>query len=570
MTVSRRIGMIAVCAWAALALVASVSLSRSYADEPMGVSTQTTAEQGTNVPDEKTGESASSSAAAQSDPASEQPSESKAPEPSSTPAASEQAEAAPSPQPANEHIASPSNTSQRDESAEAAEKKAKEEEKAKEDEQDEKRKEAVKKLQSKADEAASKALDLATQASAAARSLPEKRAALEECYGPLNEQRDAHAAVLEQASQIDAALAAVDARIANTERALKDAQRELEAVRKIDLKALLRGDVDFAQMESLPYLLNKLIKAHEETLVQAKQERTSLQQQRDALAPAVDQARAAITYAVRKGNAAAFAIEAACSEMRQYDREASDALEAFGKELEEANKEAKDLEKPVEESDLEGFVEAKQTVKSARAWHDDDRAPAQEAAGDWYDTIDALSSEVTTTPSFGTGDDFLLSKEQFVAKWGPAIDAFYASWGEKVGQTSPMAGLGTVMAEQAYTHRIDPRLCAAVSIVESSGGLHCIKPHNAWGWGAADSDPYNLAFGWNSWEEAVAAWHEGVITNTAGLATPKSLSGFGDIYCSTPIWAKNVAGYMTQISECAYGGGLDEPVDETAAEDTEE
>ena len=549
MTVSRRIFLGALLALAACVLMASMSLSRSYADEPADVQVPATATQ----PADTSSASDEGASAAQATTDGSQGQTAQNPASGGASASGGDAAASTAPKPASTGEAEAAQ-------AEAEQADAEEDE---EDEQVAKRKELIEKLQVKADEAASKALDLASQASAAARSLPDKRAALDACYGPLNEQRDAHAAVLQQAAQIDTALAVVDKRIKKAERALQDAKRELEAARKIDLKSLLRGDVDFAQMESLPYLLNKLVRAHEQTLAQAKQERAELQQQRDALAPAVDQARAAITQAVRVGNAAAFEIEAACAEMRQYDREASDALEAFAKELEEANK---DIEKPVKESDLDGFVEARQTVKSARAWHDDDRAPAQEMAGDWYDAIDSLSSETTTTPSFGVGDDFLLSKEEFVAKWGPAIDAFYASWGDKAGQTSPMAGLGTVMAEQAYQHRIDPRLCAAVSIVESSGGLYCIKPFNAWGWGAADSDPYNLAFGWSSWEEAVAAWHEGVITNTAGLATPKSLSGFGDIYCSTPIWAKNVAGYMTQITDFAYGGSLQEQDADPAAE----
>ena len=38
----------------------------------------------------------------------------------------------------------------------------------------------------------------------------------------------------------------------------------------------------------------------------------------------------------------------------------------------------------------------------------------------------------------------------------------------------------------------------------------CIRPHNAWGWGAADSNPYGLASEWDSWETAIEAHIRGL------------------------------------------------------------
>ena len=53
---------------------------------------------------------------------------------------------------------------------------------------------------------------------------------------------------------------------------------------------------------------------------------------------------------------------------------------------------------------------------------------------------------------------------------------------------------------------MDPRFSPAISAVESSKGLYCFKPHNAWGWGSSS---------WNTWEDAI--WD-----HVAGLA-----SGYG-------------------------------------------
>lgn len=97
-------------------------------------------------------------------------------------------------------------------------------------------------------------------------------------------------------------------------------------------------------------------------------------------------------------------------------------------------------------------------------------------------------------------------------------------------------------------HKIDPRLCAAVSIAESGGGQNCIRPYNAWGWGAADSDPRGLAAEWSSFEEAIEAWHEGMASSGSGLATARTVSALGAIYCSSPIWGATVIDQMELVS----------------------
>lgn len=103
-----------------------------------------------------------------------------------------------------------------------------------------------------------------------------------------------------------------------------------------------------------------------------------------------------------------------------------------------------------------------------------------------------------TEPAAAT--EVVLSGDEasFVNEWAPRIDAYLAG--------SPLAGQGTTFARAAYQYGVDPRFSPAISFTESSKGLCCFLPHNAWGWGSAS---------WDSWEEAI-------YDHVAGLA-----SGYG-------------------------------------------
>lgn len=123
---------------------------------------------------------------------------------------------------------------------------------------------------------------------------------------------------------------------------------------------------------------------------------------------------------------------------------------------------------------------------------------AQEDAGDSFKnnsgqsvSVEAPSNNTSTgvndvTPPVG-------DKEAFINQWAPRIDRYLAG--------SPMAGTGRIFAEAAYTTGADPRFSPAISNVESSKGLYCFKPYNAWGWGSSS---------WSSWEEAIWAHVSGL------------------------------------------------------------
>lgn len=84
-------------------------------------------------------------------------------------------------------------------------------------------------------------------------------------------------------------------------------------------------------------------------------------------------------------------------------------------------------------------------------------------------------------------------------------------------RNSPLASKAGFIVQCAKYYGIDYRLVAAISIVESSGGIHTYRPYNAWGWGGANS-----AFTFRNWEEAI-------------ITVSKGLAGYYDRGADTPI-----------------------------------
>ena len=143
----------------------------------------------------------------------------------------------------------------------------------------------------------------------------------------------------------------------------------------------------------------------------------------------------------------------------------------------------------------------------------------------------------TDTSALDDGADWSMSKEEFVEEWAPRLNDYL--------EGSALAGQGENFAKCAWKYCIDPRWSAAISNTESSKGAICIRPHNAWGWGAADSDPYNLASEWGSWEEAIDAHARGL---AEGYGYTISMSA-ALTYCpyNWQSWYNNTLGEMAQI-----------------------
>lgn len=363
--------------------------------------------------------------------------------------------------------------------------------------------------------------------------------------GRLASARADYEAACEAVKQVEKKIAKTEKKIAKAEDDVERAestiaaiQREIDSSAHADLLAVLVGKATFDDIDSREYLLKKVMKDRQEALDRA----AALWNKRDKLLGKLEkklaEAQEKKKETLKAGNAAAFDVERKASKVREHDENAESALSSLDK---------KD----------DGVSRATENNKAAARSHDSTRKSVDQSVASWYELIDATPEEDNSI-TYGEGGDFALEEDEFVAKWGDAISAFF--------EGGPLAAYGPTMASAAYKYKIDPRLCAAVSIIESSGGVYCIKPHNAWGWGAADSNPYALASGWSSWEEAIESWHKGMAESKTGLATAGTLDELGAIYCSSADWSAEVADQMEKISAIADEQAVQKAAEQEAAE----
>ena len=181
--------------------------------------------------------------------------------------------------------------------------------------------------------------------------------------------------------------------------------------------------------------------------------------------------------------------------------EVEDALEALEEEQDErAEKQEEGQEKAIRQASTE-------SGKKSSASDDENDADEGDEDEDRDSSDDSDNGDDTEasreTNDLIDGADWHAHRDDFIAEWAERLDDYL--------EGTPLEGQGKNFAASAWKYCIDPRWSAAISNTESSKGQFCIRPHNAWGWGAADSDPYNLASEWDSWEEAIDA-------HAAGLA----------------------------------------------------
>lgn len=108
----------------------------------------------------------------------------------------------------------------------------------------------------------------------------------------------------------------------------------------------------------------------------------------------------------------------------------------------------------------------------------------------------ALAQEGAAYALFSLSDvDWTVGKDAFLSEWSARLDAYLSG--------SPLAGHGSTFALAAWNNGVDPRWSPAIANTESSKGLYCFAPFNAWGWGSIS---------WSNWDDAINA-------QVAGLAS---------------------------------------------------
>ena len=247
------------------------------------------------------------------------------------------------------------------------------------------------------------------------------------------------------------------------------------------------NETGLAEIQQMRDLLDELSKARE-----------SLEAARDAATAQEDAAFEALhalqqERALKKEADLGFAISVAGyqgeEENKAGDTDDEDADDEAGDEDDEDDGDADD------DSDDEADDDEDES--------DDEDDGEDEAPADEDENSDAKVIVSDDTDGLDDGVDWFVDEDEFMEEWTERIDDYL--------EGTPLEGQGVHFARSAWRYCVDPRWSPAISYIESSNGAYCIRPHNAWGWGAADSDPYNLASEWDSWEEAIDA-------HVAGLA----------------------------------------------------
>ena len=164
-------------------------------------------------------------------------------------------------------------------------------------------------------------------------------------------------------------------------------------------------------------------------------------------------------------------------------QEADAALKKAQAAREEAQRKAQE-KAAAEKAALEAALKAEQEKKEQEEKQQQESAQKQQS--------EFVVDGSITSPT-KDGADWSTDKTTFVNEWAGRIDNYLAG--------SPLAGQGKTFAEAAWDFGVDPRWSPAISNTESSKGLYCFKPHNAWGWGSSS---------WDSWEEAIRAHVRGL------------------------------------------------------------
>ncbi len=308
----------------------------------------------------------------------------------------------------------------------------------------------------------------------------------------------------------------LEAEIPAQQKAADDAARELYKFQQQTF-----GIVDFIlSSESIGDFIskvdyaNRVARSNMDEINRLKSMRDELESTQVSL----NQAKADADAEAQNADAALEAAKAARVEAQRKARE-----EAERQAQEEANAQA------AAEAAAQAQAEATQAAQANSA----DGSTSDSSASDSSDTATftgGSSSSSSSSDSSASSDDadWTSDEDAFVSEWASRINAYLAG--------SPMAGQGATFAEAAWTYGVDPRWSPAIAYTESSLGLYCFNPYNAWGWGSSS---------WSSWEDAI--W-----SHVAGLAR-----GYGYTlsyeaaakYCppNTSFWYNTTLAQMNKI-----------------------
>ena len=348
---------------------------------------------------------------------------------------------------------------------------------------------------------------------------------MEDVQARLQEATSAYYEAEERIAEIEGQISENEARIAEIEAALPE--QRAAAASSIRTEYKMQQDVHglielilssknfFEFIESIQYLdkiqerntqtIDKLIELDrelEERRASLAQERTKAIEERDAAQQAIDDAEAAREELERIA-----AEEAAREEAERQAALAEAAAKAAAQETftnasgNEVSyeiavpdeEETKRLEEEAERQRQLEELKKQQEAEAQRQAEEEAKRQAEEAARIQAEEEAKKQAEEEAKKQAEQEQQTYSQRDIFVNTWKQRIDAYLAG--------TPLSGYGYAFAEAAWDYGVDPRYSPAISYVESSCGAYCFRSHNAWGWGSSS---------WDDWDTAIRAHVSGL------------------------------------------------------------
>jgi hypothetical protein len=301
--------------------------------------------------------------------------------------------------------------------------------------------------------------------------------------------------------------------------------------------------------EEIPDYSSMSLEKLQEEVAAKTTERDAAQAQSDELAARIAETDKALSKALRKTEKAQRVAERAVRERYKVQRQYPTLFDALldaddfssflaGIEYIEAASKVSVTELTELRNETRKYETKKQQLEKEKARVDKNLAflsAALKAAIEARDEAQRKADLVANAHLNPDEADWDGKQEDFIAEWGPRLDAYLAG--------SPLEGQGATFAKAAWKNHIDPRWSAAISNQESGKGQICIRPYNAWGWGAAEPDPYGLALEWASWEEAINAHAQGLAIGYGYTISPEGAQR----YCP-PGWEEWYANTVNEMN----------------------
>ena len=313
----------------------------------------------------------------------------------------------------------------------------------------------------------------------------------------IEERQAAYAAAREE---VDAAAASMDETLERIEELEKQIpvqqERSAQAAREqyklkqqgVGVVNLLLGADDFYSFLNQLEYMSRISDANTAEMNRLSQLKDEIVAQRDELKTAQRDAEAKAEEA-RKAMEAAQEAQAEVQRRIEEEARAQAEIAAMAAALAE---EPRDNDSGAPASGGTGAVDSPPIT-------DDGGSGGSGGSGDAEKTDDVKADEAGNADGGDEGGGEVAANDDSLEGWTARIDAYLAG--------SPLAGQGKTFAEAALKYGVDPRLSPAISFTESSKGLCCFLPHNAWGWGSSS---------WSSWEEAIDAHVGGLARGYGG------------------------------------------------------